>query len=213
MKKRTETEVDRLDAELDRWRSKRTEIDAQRQAAEQERTAIATDRERLLLAARAEDDPEAQAALAAATDRLLAVERECADLATVLTQIDGRLALLKGEHAAARRAEDATKLRALAAERLQVTAELQAAADIMRPLLARWRRIAADMDTIGQTGSYSRTHALRGGLVHALFWPEWGSFFGAPHEAFRRPLLDIEREALCGLLPDAESAETTAEVA
>lgn len=147
--KKEMTEVERIDDEIARWGARRNEtVTALARAREAHGTAEDA-RKRLLFAAHGEGDAKARGQLAAATERVTAAEREARDLAEVVGQIDAKVVELGHAQQAARRAEALGQLRDMAARRLALAADIEAALQDLLSKIEEYLPLSLEMATVG----------------------------------------------------------------
>jgi len=89
--------VEALKGDISKWEATSADVETQLQAARQAADAAKAERERVLLAARAEGDADAKRELTKATRALDTATREVDDCETLARQVDERLAELRDE--------------------------------------------------------------------------------------------------------------------
>ena len=169
-------ETERIDEEVERWRAKGVAFAAQLETARAVCAETRAEREAVVLAARAEGDPQASRQLEAATEMLTAAEREVADLTTVSAQIGAKLEQLTEERVAAAIEAARCDLRALASDYVQTMREFQQHVVALVPLGARLQTIATAIENTKVAAHVSLLSLLShpgNSRDFARLWVQW----------------------------------------
>jgi len=197
--------------EISEWRAKREQFATELQAAHRAAEDAGKAREKLLLGALAAGDPEARTELADNTVVLVRAEREERDLTTLLAQIDGKLAGLEREHAAAKRADAVVRLREMSGQRLAVDATIERLVTELIPAVAEWLQRATDMASVAEEWQFSGAEAYGRRFTLAAYVGAALHPFGLlatrtlPPEHRVANLVESDREALESLLGRLEA--------
>jgi len=152
--------VEEFRSEISRWETKQVDVNDQLAAARTAADAATSERERVLLAARAEGDAAAQKQLKAATAKLDAATREANDLETLARQVAGKLDQLRADARQAELRNACLELEQLIGERADVTGRIETTLANLCDALREHKSLSDAMTRIANAHNIAGVNAM-----------------------------------------------------